>query len=66
MGREQIMPIRVTSGYGEPLSIAPATQKGSGSHLAATLAQAQGIARVSAEVTEVRENELIPMRGIWS
>lgn len=66
MGREQIMPIRVTSGYGEPLSIAPATQKGSGSHLAATLAQAQGIARVSAEMTEVRENELIPMRGIWS
>lgn len=63
-GREQIMPITVTSENGKPVTVAPATVKGSGSHLAATLAHATGMARVPAEVTHISENDVVLMRGV--
>lgn len=64
LGREQIMPICVTSGSGENITVAPVTSRGSGSHLAATLANATGIVRVPAEVSEVSENDVVLMRGL--
>lgn len=63
-GREQFMPVRIVSGPGEPLRIVPAGSRGSGSHLAASLAQATGIARVPVAISEVRENEMVLMRGL--
>lgn len=59
LGREQFMPVRIHSNHAEPLSVEPASAKGSGSHLAATLAQASGVARVAADVDQVRENDLV-------
>ncbi|MDM7830213.1 molybdopterin molybdotransferase MoeA [Cellulomonas edaphi] len=48
-GRAQLMPVR----FVRDDRVAPATARGSGSHLVARLAQAQGLAVVPAEVDEV-------------
>jgi molybdopterin molybdotransferase len=47
-GREQHMPVRTVDG-----GVVPATGRGSGSHLVASLALADGLAVVPADVTEV-------------
>lgn len=60
-GREQFMPIRVASAETEPLSVEPASAKGSRSHLAATLASATGIARVPASIDTVQVNDMVPV-----
>ncbi|MGO2111238.1 MAG: molybdopterin molybdotransferase MoeA [Pseudoclavibacter sp.] len=54
-GRLQIMPVRVLGidDAGRP-SVAPATTRGSGSHLVARLARAEALAIVPANVDEVR------------
>lgn len=58
-GREQFMPVRIlTTADGTP-TIEPASARGSGSHLAATLAQASAIARVAADRTEVQPGDLV-------
>ncbi len=56
-GREQFIPVRWSDG-----SVEPATARGSGSHLMARLAQADAIARVPADVTEVREGDTVVVR----
>lgn len=64
VGREQFMPVITTSASGERLTVAAASARGSGSHLAATLAQATGIARIPAEVTDVAAGDTVLMRGL--
>ena len=51
-GREQLMPVRFVD-HG----VVPATGRGSGSHLVASLAHAEGLAIVPADVTEVAEGD---------
>lgn len=54
-GRRQFMPVRWTG----PGSVAPATAGGSGSHLIASLAQAQALADVDAAVDEVSAGDTV-------
>lgn len=56
-GREQFMPIRWTGG-----AVVPATRGGAGSHLMASLALADGIARVPAETTHVAVGDSLEAR----
>lgn len=56
-GREQFMPVRWEAG-----SVMPATGAGAGSHLMARLAMADGLARVPADVTEVRVGDSLEWR----
>jgi molybdopterin molybdotransferase len=56
-GREQFIPVRWSDG-----GVEPATARGSGSHLMARLAQADALARVPADVTEVREGDTVVVR----
>jgi len=56
-GREQFMPVRWDAG-----SVMPATGAGAGSHLMARLAMADGLARVPADVTEVRVGDSLEWR----
>lgn len=56
-GREQFMPVRWEGG-----SVAPATGLGAGSHLMARLALADGLARVPADVTDVRVGDSLEFR----
>lgn len=56
-GREQFIPVRWSD-----RGVAPATVAGSGSHLMARLAQADAVARVPANVTEVREGDSVMVR----
>lgn len=51
-GREQRMPVRFVDH-----TVVPATGRGSGSHLVASLALAEGLAIVPADVTEVAEGD---------
>ena len=55
-GREQFMPVTITRAGVTPL-VHPASRRGSGSHLVGGLAGADGLARVAAAVTEVREGD---------
>ncbi len=56
-GREQFMPVRW-----EGDAVVPATGGGAGSHLMARLAMADGLARVSADTTEVRVGDSLVVR----
>jgi len=56
-GREQFMPVRWEAG-----TVARATGRGAGSHLMARLAMADGLARVPANVTEVRVGDSLEFR----
>lgn len=56
-GREQFMPIRWTGG-----EVVPATRGGAGSHLMASLALADGIARVPAATTRVAVGDSLEAR----
>jgi len=58
-GREQFMPVVVDSAPGEPLRVRPAARRGSGSHLLASLARADGLAIVSEHVDQVRAGESV-------
>jgi len=57
-GRTQLMPVRRV-GNDEPVRVRPATARGSGSHLVARLALAQGLAVVPADVDEVRVGDTL-------
>lgn len=56
-GREQVMPIVFDNG-----GVRPATDGGSGSHLAARLGRSEGLARVAADVDEVRAGDAVLVR----
>ncbi len=56
-GREQVMPIVFESD-----GVRPATDGGSGSHLAARLGRSEGLARVAAAVDEVRAGDTVLVR----
>lgn len=58
-GREQFMPVVVDSAADEPLRVRPAARRGSGSHLLASLARADGLAVVPADVEQVRAGESV-------
>ncbi|MGM7667083.1 molybdopterin molybdotransferase MoeA [Microbacterium sp. A93] len=64
--REQYVPARVVSGPGEPLRVAQATERGSGSHLAGRLARATGLVRVPAETLEVSSGDTVLYRPLES
>ncbi|MEV4902403.1 gephyrin-like molybdotransferase Glp [Citricoccus sp. NPDC055426] len=64
--REQYVPARVVSGPGEPLRVAQATERGSGSHLAGRLARATGLIRVPAETDEVSSGDTVLYRPLES
>lgn len=55
--REQVMPIVF-----EDREVRPATDGGSGSHLAARLGRSEGLARVASEVDEVRPGDTVLVR----
>ncbi len=57
--REQYVPARIVSAPGEPLRVAQATERGSGSHLAGRMARATGLVRVSADLTEVSPGDTV-------
>jgi molybdopterin molybdotransferase len=63
MGREQFMPVIFTSDSGETLSVAPASARGSGSHLAASLGRMTAMARVAQDVSEVNEGDTVLVKG---
>ncbi|MEW1981472.1 gephyrin-like molybdotransferase Glp [Citricoccus sp. NPDC079358] len=63
-GREQFVPARVVSGPGEPLRIAQATERGSGSHLAGRMARATGLARVPATTDAVSAGDTVLYRAL--
>lgn len=56
-GREQVMPVVLRGG-----EVVPATAGGSGSHLVARLAVAEGLARVPAEVAAVAVGDMVSVR----
>ncbi|MCY1158368.1 MAG: molybdopterin molybdotransferase MoeA [Citricoccus sp.] len=62
--REQFVPVRVVSAPGEPLRVAQATERGSGSHLAGRMARATGLARVPAATTEVSAGDTVLYRAL--
>lgn len=64
LGREQFMPVVLEYDETHQLTAAPAARKGSGSHLAASLGQATGVARVSATMNEVQPGDSLLVRGI--
>ncbi|WP_313816927.1 gephyrin-like molybdotransferase Glp [Citricoccus sp.] len=63
-GREQFVPARVVSAPGEPLRIAQATERGSGSHLAGRMARASGLARVPATTDAVSAGDTVLYRAL--
>ncbi|MFB9070051.1 gephyrin-like molybdotransferase Glp [Citricoccus parietis] len=63
-GREQFVPARVVSAPGEPLRIAQATERGSGSHLAGRMARATGLARVPATTDAVSAGDTVLYRAL--
>lgn len=63
-GREQFVPVRVVSAPGEPLRIAQATERGSGSHLAGRMARATGLARVPATTDAVSAGDTVLYRAL--
>ena len=58
-GRVQFIPVRVSGTEGGVLEVEPASAGGSGSHLIGTLARAEGLVRVPAEVDEVRRGDAV-------
>ena len=58
-GREQHMPVRLTTDPDGTVVARPAAARGSGSHLVASLAAADGLAVVPADVTQVSPGELV-------
>lgn len=58
-GRVQFIPVRISGSAGEAVSVVPASPGGSGSHLIGTLARADGLVRVAADVTEVRAGDSV-------
>lgn len=58
-GRDQYLPVRTVSNNSEPLTVAPAHGRGSGSHLAARLAQASGLVHVPTEIDEVSPGDTV-------
>jgi molybdopterin molybdotransferase len=64
-GREQFMPVVVSSVPGEKLSVAPASARGSGSHLAASLGLASAMARINADVTRVNVGDIVLVKGMY-
>ncbi|MDI3330616.1 MAG: molybdopterin molybdotransferase MoeA [Micrococcus sp.] len=62
--REQFVPVRVVSAPGEPVRVAQATERGSGSHLAGRMAHATGLARVPADTTEVSAGDTVLYRAL--
>lgn len=62
--REQFVPVRIVSAPGEPLRIAQATERGSGSHLAGRLARATGLARVPASTDTVSPGDTVLYRSL--
>ncbi|SEE93195.1 gephyrin-like molybdotransferase Glp [Ruania alba] len=66
-GREQFMPVRVETPDGGPRPgqpahlVRPSSERGSGSHLVGTLAAADGLARVPAEITEVAAGDTVDL-----
>lgn len=62
--REQFVPARVVSATGEPLQVVPATDRGSGSHLAGRMARATGLARVAAATTKVSAGDNVLYRSL--
>ncbi|HRO30151.1 MULTISPECIES: gephyrin-like molybdotransferase Glp [Micrococcaceae] len=62
--REQFVPVRVVSAPGEPVRVAQATERGSGSHLAGRMARATGLVRVPAATTEVSAGDTVLYRAL--
>ncbi|MDD9206732.1 molybdopterin molybdenumtransferase MoeA, partial [Georgenia sp. 10Sc9-8] len=58
--RRQYIPVTVTHGEGTA-RVRPAAAGGSGSHLVASLARAQGLAVVPAEVEGVHPGDALPL-----
>lgn len=58
--RRQYIPVRLRRD-GDGWTVRPAGRRGSGSHLAATLAAAQGLGVVAAEVEQVRAGDVVPV-----
>lgn len=58
-GRVQYMPVRISARTGGEIEVVPASHGGSGSHLVGTLARAEGLARVEADVEQVRPGDLV-------
>jgi len=58
-GREQHMPVTLVTDPDGTVVARPAAARGSGSHLVASLAAADGIAVVPADVTEVRPGDMV-------
>jgi len=56
-GRVQFIPVRKAVTPEGTIEVVPASAGGSGSHLIGTLARAEGLARVAAEVEEVRPGD---------
>ncbi|MBZ2199188.1 molybdopterin molybdotransferase MoeA [Occultella gossypii] len=64
-GREQYMPVVMDDGAGGPVRVRPSARRGSGSHLVGGLAGADGLARVAADVSEVRAGDTVAvLRGV--
>lgn len=57
-GREQYMPVTISHDGVTP-TVHPASRRGSGSHLVGGLAGADGLARVAADVTDVRAGDVL-------
>ncbi|MFV0427149.1 MAG: gephyrin-like molybdotransferase Glp [Beutenbergiaceae bacterium] len=57
-GREQYMPVTIDHRGVTPL-VHPSSRRGSGSHLVGGLAGADGLARVAAQITDVREGDIV-------
>ncbi len=57
--RVQFIPARISGATDGVVAVEPASSGGSGSHLIGTLARAEGLARVPAEVDAVRKGDLV-------
>lgn len=64
-GREQYIPVLVepAASAGALPTVRPVTARGSGSHLVASLAGAQGLARVAAQTEQVEPGETVQVLG---
>lgn len=58
-GRVQFIPVRVSESASGVVGVEPASAGGSGSHLIGTLARAEGLARVAADVTAVHPGDSV-------
>lgn len=58
-GRVQFIPVRISGESKGTILVEPASVGGSGSHLIGTLARAEGLVRIPAEVDEVRDGDSV-------